>query len=90
MKQFRIFTNDVGRDAYSCLQIQGGQTAARALNLFLQQSGGLSGSKVLAVADTAAALRLYGPDGQTGKLVGPEVLAAGRKSGEFAGPKVAR
>ena len=82
MKTFRIFTNDVGPDAYSCwkrVEAPDAETAIKRVKPWPWE-------KVLAIVDTPAALALYGPNGRTGKLPRAEVLDGGRRLGDVAGP----
>ena len=82
MKSFRIFTNDVGPNAYSCwklVEAPDAQTAIKRVKPWPWE-------KVLAIVDTSAALALYGPNGRTGKLPHARVLDYGRRDGDVAGP----
>lgn len=80
---FRIFTNDVGANRYSCFSA----VEAHSANAALACVAFPEGAKVFTVLDTPDALALYGPNGQTGKLPHETVLASGRVKGHVAGPR---
>jgi hypothetical protein len=82
VRAFRIFTNDVGPDAYSCLTRSKGKDANDALD-----KRHFAGAKCIAVEDDAESLLRYGPDGKTGKLPPDDILERGRTVGSFAGPR---
>lgn len=86
---FRIFTNDVGPNAYSCLTRSNGKTAEEALDRANEENSVTEypGVKTLAILDDSEALERYGPHGQTGKLPPAYILDRGRKVGSVAGPR---
>lgn len=86
MKHFRIFTNDVGPNAYSCLRVSSAQSVEEALEGQAETSRALR-CKVYAVTDSPRALADYGPNGQTGRLPGEAILSRGRATGNCAGPR---
>ena len=81
---FRLFTNDVGPDAYSCASLVKAPTAADALAKFKARA--FHGEKILAIRNDEESLFRYGPDGKTGLLPPDEILERGRKVGSVAGP----
>ncbi len=85
---YRIFTNDVGENAYSCLVSALAPDAGSALLKALETMVP-AGFKGLAILDTKEALKAYGPNGKSGKLPASAVVQIGRSAGVVAGPKVA-
>lgn len=82
MRRFRLFTNDIGSNAFSCLKRVQAETASAAMQNCL-----LTGVIVLIIADTPNALDAYGPNGQTGLLPAEDILQHGRDNGDVAGPE---
>jgi hypothetical protein len=80
---YRLFTNDVGPNAFSCLARVMASDAATAL----KENSRTAGIRYLVIADDQESLKLYGPDGKTGELPPDRVLEQGRKKGLVAGPK---
>lgn len=90
MTAFRLFTNDVGLNKYSCLKLVMADTAESAVSVKAVDGRWLEASrpvKLFAVADTPEALSRFGPHGQTGVLPSEFTLDQGRLAGLVAGPR---
>ena len=83
MNAYRLFTNDVGPNAYSCLARVLASTATAALN----ENSRTAGVKYLVILDDQESLERYGPNSKTGELPPEEILERGRRVGAVAGPR---
>lgn len=82
MNKYRIFSNDIEPNGYSCWAAARAEDADKAL-----ANRHIDGVWCMAILDDPESLLRYGPDGQTGLLPDEEILERGRKVGAVSGPK---
>jgi hypothetical protein len=90
MTFFRLFSNDVGPNRYSCLKRVCANSANDAVSVKAIDGRWLEAVRpvrLFAVVDSPEALAEYGPNGKTGSLPRESVLQQGRDRGLVGGPR---